>query len=61
MFISKPLTDDHIPASPDGNIADVHVTSFQTAIDNLLTAARWVTLTGRLSRQEMLMLPCPLP
>lgn len=40
MFISKPLSDDHLPASPDGNIADVNVSAFQTGIDGLLAAAR---------------------
>lgn len=42
MFVSKPLSDDHLPASADGNIEDVHVSSFQTAIDGLLTSARYV-------------------
>lgn len=40
MFISKPTNDDHLPASPDGNIADVHVSAFQNSIDGLLQAAR---------------------
>ncbi|TXT05013.1 hypothetical protein VHUM_03833 [Vanrija humicola] len=40
MFVSQPLTNDHLPASPDGNIADAHVSAFQTAIDGMLTAAR---------------------
>ncbi|OCF59557.1 hypothetical protein L486_02224 [Kwoniella mangroviensis CBS 10435] len=40
MFVSKPLTDDHLPASADGNIADTSVSAFQTAIDGLLQAAR---------------------
>ena len=40
MFVSKPITEDHMPASPDGNIADIHVTAFQSAIDNLLAIAR---------------------
>lgn len=40
MFVSKPVTDDHLPASPDGNIKDVNVSAFQTGIDTLLTAAR---------------------
>lgn len=40
MFAARPMTDDHLPASPDGNIADIHVTAFQTSIDNLLTTAR---------------------
>ncbi|WVR03554.1 hypothetical protein IAU60_000546 [Kwoniella sp. DSM 27419] len=40
MFVSKPVTDDHLPASADGNIADVSVSAFQTAIDGLLQAAR---------------------
>lgn len=42
MFVSKPLSDDHLPASADGNIEDVHVSAFQTAVDGLLTAARYV-------------------
>lgn len=40
MFVSQPLTNDHLPASPDGNIADAHVSAFQNAIDGMLTAAR---------------------
>lgn len=40
MFVSKPLSDDHLPASPDGNIADVNVSAFQTSVDGLLSAAR---------------------
>ncbi|KAL7418827.1 component of the polarisome [Cryptotrichosporon argae] len=40
MFVSKPVTDDHLPASPDGNIADINVSAFQHAIDGLLSAAR---------------------
>ncbi|RXK37163.1 hypothetical protein M231_05532 [Tremella mesenterica] len=40
MFVSKPLTDDHLPASADGNILDIHVSSFQTSIDSLLSSAR---------------------
>ncbi|KAL1407089.1 component of the polarisome [Vanrija albida] len=40
MFVSQPLTNDHLPASPDGNIADAHVSAFQTAIDGMLAAAR---------------------
>jgi DNA repair exonuclease SbcCD ATPase subunit len=40
MFVSKPITEDHMPASLDGNIADIHVTAFQSAIDNLLAIAR---------------------
>lgn len=40
MFVSQPMSNDHLPASPDGNIADVNVSSFQTGIDSLLAAAR---------------------
>ncbi|ORY23629.1 hypothetical protein BCR39DRAFT_582805 [Naematelia encephala] len=40
MFVAKPASDDHLPASADGNIADVNVSSFQAAIDGLLAAAR---------------------
>lgn len=37
---SKPVTDDHLPASPDGNIMDVNVSAFQSSIDGLLSASR---------------------
>ncbi|WVQ80325.1 hypothetical protein IAT38_002430 [Cryptococcus sp. DSM 104549] len=40
MFVSKPVSDDHLPASADGNILDVNVSAFQSAIDGLLAAAR---------------------
>ncbi|BEI84709.1 hypothetical protein CcaverHIS002_0501100 [Cutaneotrichosporon cavernicola] len=40
MFVSQPLSNDHLPASPDGNIADAHVSAFQIGIDSLLAAAR---------------------
>ena len=40
LFVSQPLSNDHLPASPDGNIADTHVSAFQQAIDGLLQAAR---------------------
>ena len=46
MFSPKPLTEDHLPASPDGNIADIHVAAFQSGIDGLLTAARSSQPTG---------------
>lgn len=34
---------DHMPASADGVIADIHVSAFQTSIDDLLAAARYVS------------------
>lgn len=40
LFVSQPLSNDHLPASPDGNIADVNVSLFQTGVDSLLAAAR---------------------
>jgi cell division septum initiation protein DivIVA len=40
MFVAQPLSNDHLPASPDGNIADTHVAAFQQAIDGMLQAAR---------------------
>lgn len=46
MFTSQPMSEDHLPASPDGNIADMHVSSFQGAIDNLLQVARSSQPTG---------------
>ncbi len=45
MFVSKPFTDDHLPASADGNIADINVSSFQSAVDGLLAAARYARQT----------------
>lgn len=50
LFIAKPLSDDHLPASPDGNIADVNVSEFQSGVDELLGAAR--------SSQPSSVLPC---
>ena len=46
MFVSKPVNDDHLPASPDGNVADVHVSAFQNSIDGMLQAARSSTPSG---------------
>ena len=55
MFISKPFSDDHLPASADGNIEDIHVSAFQAAIDGLLSAARYV-----LQMRAVLMIDHPL-
>lgn len=38
------IEGDHLPASSDGVIADIHVSAFQTSIDDLLTAGRYVAL-----------------
>ncbi|GMK58532.1 hypothetical protein CspeluHIS016_0505640 [Cutaneotrichosporon spelunceum] len=46
MFVPQPMSDDHLPASADGNIADAHVSLFQAAIDGLLSAARSSTPSG---------------
>jgi hypothetical protein len=54
MFISKPFSDDHLPASADGNIEDIHVSAFQTAIDGLLSAARYVP------KWRVVLIPDPL-
>ncbi|WVQ76227.1 hypothetical protein IAR50_005892 [Cryptococcus sp. DSM 104548] len=43
---SKPMTDDHLPASPDGNILDINVSAFQSSVDNLLSAARSSSPSG---------------
>ena len=37
---------DFMPASSDGLIADIHVSSFQTSIDDLLQAARCDSLSS---------------
>lgn len=33
-------TEDQLPVSPDGGVLDIHITAFQSAIDDLLTAGR---------------------
>ena len=33
-------TEDQLPVSPDGGVLDIHITTFQSAIDDLLTAGR---------------------
>ena len=33
-------TEDQLPISPDGGVLDIHITAFQSAIDDLLTAGR---------------------
>ncbi|CCM03578.1 uncharacterized protein FIBRA_05714 [Fibroporia radiculosa] len=40
LFLQAPRTDDQLPVSPDGGLADIHVTAFVSAIDSLLTAGR---------------------
>src|SRR5262249_40385085 len=40
LFLQAPKLDDQLPVSPDGGLADIHVTAFLSAIDSLLTAAR---------------------
>lgn len=37
-------TEDQLPVSPDGGVLDIHITAFQSAIDDLLTAGRSNTL-----------------
>lgn len=41
MFVSAPRTEDHLPATRNGALADTNVTAFQTSIDGLITAARY--------------------
>ena len=52
MFVSAPRTEDHLPASSNGALADVHVTAFQTSIDGLITAARSTTPTSVLGAMK---------
>ena len=33
-------TEDQLPVSPNGGVLDIHITAFQSAIDDLLTAGR---------------------
>ncbi|KAF8629906.1 hypothetical protein AX15_003258 [Amanita polypyramis BW_CC] len=40
LFLQPPKFDDQLPYSSDGGILDIHITAFQSAIDNLLTLGR---------------------
>jgi hypothetical protein len=43
FYLSTPKLDkveDQLPVSPDGGILDIHITSFISATDSLLTAGR---------------------
>ena len=40
LFLQAPKTDDQLPVSPDGGLLDIHVTAFQSSVDNLLSVAR---------------------
>lgn len=42
--VQTPRMEDSMPYSDNGGILDVHVTSFQAAIDNLLSVARLARL-----------------
>ncbi|KAL7412917.1 hypothetical protein BDY24DRAFT_391588 [Mrakia frigida] len=52
MFVSAPRTEDHLPASSTGALADINVTAFQTSIDGLITAARSTTPTSVLGAMK---------
>jgi hypothetical protein len=52
MFVTQPLSNDHFPATPDGNIDDTHVMAFQQAVDGLLQVARSSTPSGVLSAMK---------
>ncbi|KZP11245.1 hypothetical protein FIBSPDRAFT_899136 [Athelia psychrophila] len=40
LFLQAPKSEDQLPVSPDGAILDIHITSFLSGIDSLLTAGR---------------------
>ncbi|KAA1470711.1 hypothetical protein DENSPDRAFT_836571 [Dentipellis sp. KUC8613] len=40
LYLQTPKFDEQLPVSAEGGVADVHVTAFLSAIDNLLTAGR---------------------
>lgn len=40
IFVKAPENEDHMPASDNGAIADIHMTAFQSSIDDLLLAGR---------------------
>lgn len=40
LFLQAPKTEDQLPVSSDGAILDIHITSFLSGIDTLLTAGR---------------------
>lgn len=56
MFVTAPRSEDHLPASKDGALADTHVTAFQTAIDGLITAARSTSPTSTLGAMKAVIL-----
>lgn len=52
MFVTAPRNEDHLPASKNGALADIHVTAFQTAVDGLITAARSTSPTSTLGAMK---------
>ena len=52
MFVTAPRTNDHLPATKNGALADTYVTAFQTAIDGLITAARSTAPTSTLGAMK---------
>jgi hypothetical protein len=56
MFVTAPRTNDHLPATKNGALADTHVTAFQTAIDGLITAARSTAPTSTLGAMKPVIL-----
>lgn len=52
MFVSARRTEDHLPATRNGALADVHVQTFQTSIDGVITAARSTTPSSVLAAMK---------
>ncbi|KDN47169.1 hypothetical protein K437DRAFT_267943 [Tilletiaria anomala UBC 951] len=60
LYVKPPKADDFIPASDKGAIADVHLTAFQSSIDELLAAARSKTPSNVLLAMKSVVLATTL-
>ena len=60
LYVKPPKADDFMPASDKGAIADVHLTAFQSSIDELLAAARSKTPSNVLLAMKSVVLATTL-
>ncbi len=60
LYVKPPKADDYMPASETGAIADVHLTAFQSSIDELLAAARSKTPSNVLLAMKTVVLATTL-
>ena len=60
LYVKPPKADEFMPASEKGAIADVHLTAFQSSIDELLAAARSKTPSNVLLAMKAVVLATTL-